>query len=80
MPDRNFMRPTVPGQTDAQYTINTIHDQSNDLTKDINEERLARAAEVGNPRLRRSRIIGVAIFLVMMALLAAYLILQVLPH
>ena len=80
MPDRNFMRPTVPGQTDAQYTINTIHDQSSDLTNDINEERLARAAGAGHLTQRVFWIVMILALSAAAILCVALILSRVLAH
>ncbi len=80
MPNRNFMRPTMPTQADVTYSMITIHDQTNDLAKDFEEESLARAAERKDARLRRSRIISTSIMLLILALFAAYAIMRVLTN
>lgn len=78
MPDRNFMLPNMPTQADVMYSINTLHEHSDDLATEVTERQLAREAEKGNPRLRRSRIIGMIIFFIALAIFAAYAIAQVL--
>ncbi len=80
MPDRNFIRPMMPTQADVMYALNTITDRSDDLLADAQEEQLARKAEKGNRRLRRSRIVGMALFLLALALVAVYLIANLLTH
>jgi hypothetical protein len=80
MPDRNFMRPTIPDQADAMYTINTIHDQSSDLTRDINEERLARAAGAGRLTQRVFWIVMILALSAAALLCVALILSRVLAH
>jgi hypothetical protein len=80
MPDRNFMRPTIPDQADAMYTINTIHDQSSDLTRDINEERLTRAAGAGRLTPRVFWIVMILALSAAALLCVALILSRVLAH
>jgi hypothetical protein len=80
MPDRNFLCPTIPDQADAMYTINTIHDQSSDLTRDINEERLTRAAGAGRLTQRVFWIVMILALSAAALLCVALILSRVLAH
>lgn len=52
MPDRFVIRPTMPDQADVMYSINTIHEQADDVMQDVSAEKMAQASGAGRSTRR----------------------------